>query len=141
MKLVFESPEAIPSVSDALSMLTSGAEICLGDIHYDETKRIVEIFMRRKEVKGFKKSFFGRIIPLYSQLLVESVMTIKEITKMNIEVDNRLITECDSCFTVLLGMTIDGNDIYFGSAEESQGKTLCEVFISVNKINIECIDK
>ncbi len=141
MKIVFESSVMMPSISKALSILTNGARICLDDIQYDAAEGIVELLMRRKELTGFRKSFLGVMQPVYSQTMVDTVLTIREVVAMNIKVDDRLVTECNSCFTVLFGLHVDGNELYLGSVEETQGKVLCQVFITVKGMSIECVDK
>lgn len=141
MKLIFESPFTIPSISQALSILTDGSKICIDDIQYNKVDGIVVLLMQRKELTGFRKSFLGALQPVYSQTMINSVLTIKEVVEMDIKVDNRLVSECNSCFTVLFGLNVDGNNLYLGSVEEAQGNTLCQVFIKVKHLNIEYVDK
>ena len=59
---------------------------------------------------------------------------------MDMQVDDVLVNECNSRFTVLIGLHVKDNELYLGSVEEDRGKTLCHVFIKVNKINIEFAD-
>jgi len=141
MKLIFESDKAIIYISEALSSLTNGVEICINDIQYKETENKIEILMKRKEVLEYKETFFGRTYPVYGEEIIRTLMIIKDVASLKIEVDDLLVSELNSCFTVMRGMQIKGNEIYIGSHEESQGKTLCQVFISVSKFNIEFIDK
>jgi hypothetical protein len=44
MKIAIESDLVIPPVSKAISILTDRAKVCVKDIHYDETKGIVDIY-------------------------------------------------------------------------------------------------
>jgi hypothetical protein len=141
MKIVFESSNMMPSISKAISILTNGARISLDNIHYVASDGEVEILMQRKELTGFKKSFMGVTEPIYTQTLIDTVLTIREVVEMNIKVDERLVTECNSRFTLLFGLNINNNELYLGSVEEAQGKILCEVFIKVKGISIECVDR
>lgn len=140
MKIAFESSVMMPPISDALSILTSGAKICLDDIQYNVAERTVKILMKRKELMGFKKSFLGVLKSTYNQARVDAILTIRQVVEMNIEVDDRLVTECNSCFTVLLGLDVNGNELHLASAEEASGKGLCHVFITVEEMSIECVD-
>ena len=79
--------------------------------------------------------------PVYGQTMIDTVLTIRQVVEMNIQVDDRLVTKCNSCFTALFGLKVDGDQLYLGSVEEAQGKTLCQVFIKVKGINIECVDR
>lgn len=141
MRIVFESSVMIPSISKALSILTNGARIRLDDIKYDAAEGTVKILMRRKELKGFRKFFLLGMQPDYGQTMIDTVLTIRQVVEMNIKVDDLLVTECNSCFTVLIGLKVDGSELYLGSVEEAQGKTLCIVSIIVKEMSIECVDK
>ena len=140
MKLIFESSLMTPSISETFSILTSAAKICVDDIHYDKKEGIVEIPMKRKELIGFKKIFLLGTQPVYSKTKIDALLTIRDVVDLDMQVDNLLITECHSCFTVLLGLHVKGNELYLGSVEEDRGKTLCHIFIKVKRINIECVD-
>jgi hypothetical protein len=137
MNIAFESDLFLPSISKTISILTDRANICLDDIHYDETNGIVEIIMQRKELTGFKKPFFSEMQPVYSQKMIQSLLTIKQVVEMKIKVDDKLVDDCKSCFTVLFGLRMNENELYIGSAEETQGKVLCQLFIKVKWISIE----
>lgn len=141
MKLIFQSPFTIPSISKTLSILMDGSKVCVDDIQYDKVKGVVVFLMQRKELTGFSKSFLRGLQPIYSQHLINSVLTIKEVIEMDINFDDKLMSECNSCFTVLFGLNIDGNNLYLGSVEETQGNTLCQIFISVKHLDIEYLDK
>jgi hypothetical protein len=140
MKLAFESPLTIPSIDKTLNILIDRARICLNDIHYHAASNIVEMLIQRKELIGFKKSFLGVTRPVYGQKMIDAKLTINEVFEAKIEFDNRLVAECNSCFTVLFGLNINDNNLYIGSVEEFQGKSLCQVFIKVKEISIECVD-
>ena len=141
MKIAIESDLVIPPVSKAISILTDRAKVCVKDIHYDETKGIVDIYMQRKKLIGFKKSFLGEMQPVYSQTMIKSLLTIKQVEEMNIKVDDRLVADCNSCFTVLFGLKMDDNQLHLGSVEEIQGNTLCQIYIKVKGISIEYSDE
>jgi len=141
MKIAFESDLLMPPVSKAISILTDGAKVCVHDIHYDEAKGIVDIYMQRKELTGFKKSFLGEMQPVYSQTTIKSLLTIRQVEEMSIQIDDKLEDDCDSCFTVFFGVKVDDNQLYLGSAEETQGNLLCQIFIKVNEMNIEYGDE
>lgn len=137
MKIVFESELLIPSISNAISILTDRAKVCLENIHYDEARGIVNIEMQRKELKEFKKSLLGEMQPVYSQTRIQSFLTIKQVDEMSIKVDNRLVADCNSCFTLLFGLKMDDKLLYLGSVEEIQGNILCQITIKVKEISIE----
>ena len=59
---------------------------------------------------------------------------------MDMQVDDVLVTKCNSRFTVMVGLHVKDNELYLGSVEEDQGKTLCHIFIKVKQINIEFFD-
>ena len=141
MKLAFESDLLMPSISQTLSLLTDKAKICVDDIHYDEANGIVDISMQRKELTGFKKTFLGGTQPVYSQTMIQSLLTIRQVQEMNIKVDDRLVTDCNSCFTVLFGLKVDDDELYLGSVEEIQGNILCQIFIKVKSMNVEYRDE
>jgi hypothetical protein len=137
MKIAFESDLLIPHVSKSVSILTDRAKVCVDDIHYDEAGGIVDITMQRKELTGFKKSFLGVMQPVYGQTMIRSILTIRQVDEMNIELDDRLITDWNSCFSVLFGLQVADNQLYLGSIEESQGKMLCQIQIKVKGMSIE----
>jgi hypothetical protein len=56
---------------------------------------------------------------------------------MDINADDRIITEHNSCFTVMFGVQMERNEVYLGSLEESKGKTLCKISIKVKKLDFE----
>jgi hypothetical protein len=141
MKIAFESDMLMPPVSQAISILTDGAKVCVDDIHYDEAKGIVDIYMKRIELTGFKKSFWGEMRPVYSRTRIKSLLTIRQVEEVDIKVDDRLIADCNSRFTVLFGLKVDNNQLSFGSAEEIEGIILCEIFIKVKKMSIEFSDE
>lgn len=141
MKIAFESDLLLPPISKAISILTDGAKVCVDDIQYDEANGIVDIPMQRKELIGFKKAFLGEVQPIYRQTVIKALLTIRQVREMKIQVDDRLVADCHSCFTVLFGLKVDGNQLYLGSAEEIQGITLCQIFIKVEEMNIELGDE
>ena len=109
MKITFESDLSFPTVSKTIAILTDRAKKCVNDIHYDEAKGIVYIYMQRKELTGFKKSFLGEMQPVYSQTMINSLLTIRQVEKMNIKADDRLVTDCNSCFSIMFGLKVDDN--------------------------------
>lgn len=140
MKLAFESTTLILPVSSAISILTDHAEICVEDIHYDETKRTVDISMHRRELTGFKKSPWGEQ-PLYGQTRIKSLLTIRQVDEISVDVDDRLVSGCNSRFTALFGLKMDEHQLYLGSSEEIQGKVLCQIVVKVEKISLEFRDE
>jgi hypothetical protein len=97
--------------------------------------------MQRKEITAFKTSFWGDVKPVYGQDMVKSLLTIRHVVDVNIHVDDRLIADCNSSFTVLFGLKVDQNRLYLGSVEEVQGKILCQIIIKVKEISIEYSDE
>ena len=141
MKITFDSNLPCPPFTKAISILTDGAKVCVDDIHYDPAKKTVEMYMQRKEIIGFKKALFGEMRPVYGQTWYRSLLIIRQVEEMNIKVDNKLVKDCGSCFTILFGVNLDGNLLYLGSAEEIQGDNLCEVQIKVKELSIEFSDQ
>jgi len=60
---------------------------------------------------------------------------------MKIDVDDLLVEKCNSCFTIMMGVLIENNEVYLCSLEEASGKTLCHIDISVKGLNIELADR
>jgi len=137
MKITFEADLLIPPFSETLSFLTNGAKVCVDDIHYDEAKGTVNLYMQRKEITGFKKSFFGQMQPVYDQTMIKSLLTIRQVEEMNIRVDDRLIEDCNSCFTALFGVKLDEKQLSLSSVEEVSGITMCQIYIKVKEMSIE----
>lgn len=73
--------------------------------------------------------------------MIKSLLKIRHVEEMKLEIDDRLATDCNSCFTVMFGLKVDDNRLYFGSVEEIQGNILCEIIIRVKKISIEFCDE
>lgn len=140
MKIAFDSYLLLPSISQAISSLTDRAKICLNDIQYDKTDGIIEIPMRRKEIISFSKSLFGKLQPVYSQSMINSLLIIRQVEEMSIKVDDRLGRDCNSDFTVLFGLRLNDNNLYIASVEEAQGDFLCQIHIKVGRINLELCD-
>ena len=144
MKITFEAPEILPPISRALSLLTNGARICVNDIQYDEVNGIVKIPMKRREViaQNRKGCMSGWLRPPYAfgQNLIDSELIIRQVVSMKMEIDDLLVAECDSCFTVMIGVKAENNEIYLGSLEEVSGKTLCNIFINVTGNDFEFSD-
>lgn len=138
--MAFEFDLSIPTVSEVISILTDRAKVCIDDIHYNEAMGIVDIYLQRKELTGFQKVFLREKQPIYSDKVIKSLLTIRQVEDMNIKVDPRLKDNCNSCFTVLFGLKVDDNQLYLGSAEEIQGKILCQILIKVRGMNIEICD-
>jgi len=140
MKISFEVDLLMPPISNAISILTDRAKICVNDIKYDEANGIVEIPIQRYALTGFKKSSFGETKPIYSQDTIRSLLTIRQVEEIKIKTDDRLVTDCNSCFTLLFGLKMEDNSLYLGSAEEAQGNLLCQIFIKVRRMSIEISD-
>ena len=143
MRITFEASEMLSSVSRVFLVLTNMAEICINDIQYDEANGIVEIPMKRREVtQQSRKGCFGWFLPpaISGYTWFDSLLTIRQVIKMKIDVDDLLITECNSCFSAMMGLKIENIDMYLGSLEEASGKTLCGVYISVNGYDLELVD-
>ena len=146
MKITFESDILLPTLSKAINELTNSNTVCLNDIHYDEAQSTVEIYLQRREITGYKKPDWFRVWgegkPIYGQTRVRSSLLIRQVEGVEINVDDRLITECNSCFTLESGVLMGGvlydrNAIYLRSLEEASGKTFCTVEIMVKKWDIE----
>jgi hypothetical protein len=138
--MAFEFDLSIPTVSEIISILTDRAKVCIDDIHYNEATGIVDIYLQRKELTGFQNVFLREKQPKYSDNVIKSLLIIRQVEDMNIKVDPRLKANCNSCFTVLFGLKVDDNQLYLGSAEEIQGKILCQILIKVRGMNIEICD-
>jgi hypothetical protein len=144
MKITFEASEMFPPLSRALLLLTNGAKICVNDIQYDEINGVVKIPMKRKEViaQDRKGCLSGWLYPSYAfgQNLIDSALIVRQVVSMKMETDDLLVAECDSCFTVMIGVKVENNEIYLGSLEEVSGKTLCNIFINVKGNDLEFSD-
>ncbi len=146
MRIVFESPVIYEPITKPIAGLTNLAEICIDDIRYDETNGIIEIPMKRREWspqerKGCLGLVWLRPKYILGQNRIESVLTIRQVTAMTMDVDDILITECDSRFSAMMGLTMWNDQMYLDSAEEVRGKTLCKIRIAVKGINIELADR
>jgi hypothetical protein len=120
------------------------AEVCVKDIRYDDAEGVVEIpMMRREAIKQNRKGCLGWWKPPYKvgQKQISSALIIRQVTAMRIKVDDILVKEDNSCFTIMMGVQIQPNEISLGSLEEVRGKTLCEIFITVEEIDIELNDR
>jgi len=139
MRIAYESDLFMPPAIKIFSMLTDKAQVCIKDIHYDEAKGTVDIHMHRKEILEYKKTFFGGMKPIYSQVMIKSLLSIRQVEEMILKIDDRLVSDCNSCFIILFGMTVNDKQVYLGSAQEIRGQVLCEIFIKVKQVNIEFI--
>jgi hypothetical protein len=112
MKMTFESNILLPTLSKAVNELTNSNVVCINDIHYDEAQRTVGIYLQRREITGYKKPGWFRVCgegePIYGQTRVKSLLLIKQVEEVEINVDDRLITECNSCFTLESGVLMGG---------------------------------
>jgi hypothetical protein len=117
-----------------------GAKICINDIQYDEPSRTIKIPMKRTEFLGWKKSFFFGKEPVSSEPRIDALLIIRDVVEMNEKVDDILVNECNSCFTVMMGLHVTENELYLGSLEEVRGITLCEIHLWVKSLNFEFFD-
>lgn len=145
MKITFEAPKIFSPISRTLLFLTEGAKICVNDIQYDEVNCTVKIPMKRRELieqnrKGCLFEWFHQPYT-FGQNWIDSVLIIQQVIMMKMDIDDILITECGSCFTVMMGLKIEKDEMYLGSLEESSGKTLCHIFIKIKGINLEFVDR
>ena len=140
MNFSFESDLWIPSFSKGFSNLLDKARVSIDSIHYDKLNNIVDIGTQRRELIGFNKSIIGEMQPIYSKAMIKSLLTIRHVDEIEIKVDDRLRTYCNSCFTVLFGLKVDDYRLYLNSVEEIQGTVLCQIIIKVNKINLGYAD-
>ena len=98
---------------------------------------------RREAIEQNRKGFLGWSRPPQNIgfTWIDSVLTIRQVIAMQMDVDNILVTECNSRFSVLMGLKIKNDELYVGSLEEASGKTLCNIFITVKGINLEFADR
>ena len=141
LKISFESDMVMPTISKAIFNLTDNTTVCLDDIHYEEEQGIVEIYLQRREILEFKRSYwfwiFGGEKKVYGPARIKSLMVIRQVERMDISVDDWLVNENNSCFTVMFGVQMDKHEVYLGSLEEDRGKQLCKISIKVKKLDIE----
>ena len=142
MKISFESEIEMPYIERAFYILTEGCRVHLDDVHYDEAQGIVEIYLQRKEIKEFKRSFWfwGSVRRVYGHGWVKSLLRIKQVEGVDSYVEDSLISELNSTFTVYFGVTISKNEVWIASSEESRGKNLCRIIVRVKKLDIEYVD-
>jgi hypothetical protein len=143
MRITFEASEISTPISRTFAALTNMAEICINNIQHDEENGIVEIPMKRREViEQKRKGCLGLFLPTYiaGYTWFDSKLIIRQVIELKMDVDDLLIAECDACFSAMMGLKIDDHELYLGSLEEASGKTLCQIFIKVNKFDLELID-
>lgn len=118
----------MPYIERALYILTEGCRVHLDDIHYDEAQGIVEIYLQRNEITEYKRSFllWGGVRRIYGHSRVKICVRIKQVEKVDFDVDDRLVTELNSIFTVYFGITLSKNEVWIESSEESKGKICAE---------------
>jgi hypothetical protein len=141
IKISFESDMVMSTISKAILNLTDCTTVCLGDIHYDEAQGIVEIYLQRREILEFKRLYWiwfgGEDKRVFGPTRIKSLLIIRQVEGVEIDVDDRLVAEHNSCFTVMFGVQMEKNEVYLGSLEEVRGKQLCQISIKVKKLNIE----
>jgi hypothetical protein len=143
MRVTFESTEISAPISRSFAALTDMAEICINNIQHDEENGIVEIPLKRRVViKQKRKGYLGLFLPNYiaGYKWFDAVLIIRQVAKMNLDVDDLLITDCNSCFSAMMGLKLDKHELYLGSVEETAGKTLCQIFVKVNEFDLELVD-
>ena len=142
MKISFESDIEMPYIERAFYILTEGCRVHLDDIHYDESQGIVEIYLQRKEIKEYRRSFWfwGGVRRVYGHDKVKLLVRIKQVKEVDSQVEDSLITELKSTFTVYFGVTLSKNEVWIESREESRGKNLCRIIVRVKKVDIEYVD-
>ena len=140
MRLAFNTSVALPNIFTEISSLTDRAIIALDEIKYDEVSACVEIPLKRKELIGHKQNWLGQNNPVYGRNTIGSVLKIRKVTKMIVDVDEEIAAECNGRFTLLMGIKITDGEVYLSSVEESRGKLLCQVTIEINDFDIELID-
>lgn len=146
MRIIFESPVIFEPMAKSIAGLTNMAEICVDDIRYDQSNGIIEIPLKRREwIRQERKGCLGlvwlRPTYKYSQNWIESVLTIRQVTAMVMDVDDILMHECNSRFSAMMGLTMRDDQLYLDSAEEVRGKTLCTIRVTVKGINVEFADR
>lgn len=142
MKISFESDIEMPYIERAFYILTEGCRVHLDDVHYDEAQGIVEIYLQRKEIKEYKRSFWlwGGVRRVYGRGRVKLLLRIKQVEEVVSQVEDSLIAELNSTFTVYFGVTLSKNEIWIESSEESRGKNLCRIIVRVKKLDIEYVE-
>jgi hypothetical protein len=140
MRVAYQSDLFLPPELQLITILTDGAKIRLNNIHHDEENGVINIQLQRKELKAIKKSSLGINKRIYGDSSIVSSLTINQVEAMELRFDERLISECDSCFTLLFGVKMENNHIFLVSAEEFQGNQLCEIRIKVKQMDITLQD-
>lgn len=144
LKMSFESDMDMPTISKAILNLTDNTTVCLSDISHDEVQNIVEIYLQRREILEFKRPpwfwFGGEVKKIYGPAKVKSLLVVRQVDKVDINVDDRLVSEFNSCFTVMFGVQLEKNEVYLSSLEECEGKILCKIQIKVKKLDIDYIE-
>ncbi len=133
MKINIYSQILLPGVLNDIALLTDGARININNIHYDKDKNMVSILLKRKKIVGFKKKK-----PIYSTSeWMNCSVFIREIKTYEINYDPEINL---SELNILMGISIDPDEIYISSAEEIHGKNLLEIKMKINIIDIELSD-
>jgi hypothetical protein len=140
MKISYDSNLSFPCINESITILTNGSIVDILKIQYDENKGILRIPILRKSLVQFKKSLLGPERPIYSQERIKSMVIISNVVNMELVIDEDMASAFGSSFTILFGLSIKNNHIFLGSAEEVEGKMLCEINIEINKSCIEIYD-
>jgi|WetSurSiteA1Bulk_404760.scaffolds.fasta_scaffold29296_3 hypothetical protein len=140
MRISLDTSIGLTNVFTEISSLTDRAIIALGDIRHDALSACVEIPLQRRELLGYKKTWLGQNNPIYGRNSINSVLKIRNVTKMIVEVDKEIAAECNGRFTLLMGIKITDGEVHLSSVEESRGKQLCQVTIEISEVDIEIYD-
>jgi hypothetical protein len=140
MRISLDTSIGLPNVFMEISNLTDRAIIALGEIKHDNLSARVEIPLQRRELLGYKKTWLGQNNPIYGGNTINSVLKIRKVTKMIVDVDDEIAAECNGRFTLLMGIKITDGEVHLSSVEESRGKLLCQITIEISDFDIELVD-
>lgn len=144
MKILIESSFVLTyPITEMFSILTSNAVINIKDINHDIERKIVKVYLKRKEIiRRDRRSLFDFWKPIYDYgpKWIDSVLTIRHVSEIKMLIDEKLINECDSRFTLMMGIGFGKNFIELNSIEETRGITLCQIKIFVTEYDLELGD-
>ncbi len=138
MHIAINTSKNLIVFQELLSLFTNYAQIDVTEIVYNQKEMWVEIPLSRRTFE-MKATIFGKQVK-YGKERKQAILRVKRIESLEMCAENDILTEQNNIFTALFGLKIDGQRIYLSSAEESQGKPICEIVVHVSDIDIEITD-
>ena len=146
MRIVFELPVIYEPITKSIAGLTNLAEICVDDIRYDQSIGIIDIPLKRREwIWQEGKGCLGLVWlrPTYklSQNWIESVLTIRQVATMMMDVDDILVHQCTSRFSAMMGLTMRDDQLYLDLPKRPAERPFRTIRVAVKGIDVELADR